>query len=379
MSLPNQRHLFEIPDEITYLNCAYMSPLLRAAREAGQTAMARKSSPWRIKSADFFAESEAARRLFAELIASDPDGVAIIPSASYGLSLAAANLAMVPGQRIVLLEDQFPSNVYPWLDLANRDGGSVDIVARPDDFDWTRVLLERIDERTAVVAVPHYHWTDGSLVNLERASERARAVGAALVVDATQSLGAAPLDLGRVRPDFLVAATYKWLLGPYSLGFLYAAPGRRDGRPMEFNWIAREGSEDFSGLVHYRDAFQPGARRYDMGERSNFALMPAAIAALEQIRDWKIEEIAATLAELTAHIERRALELNLQAPPTEYRAPHLIGLRSASPLPPGLPERLESERIFVSVRGSSIRISPHLYNSSDEVDRLFAVLAEVLG
>jgi selenocysteine lyase/cysteine desulfurase len=103
----------------------------------------------------------------------------IIPSASYGLSLTAANLAAGPGQRIIVLEDQFPSNVYPWLDLANRDGGSVDIVARPADFDWTRVLLERIDDRTAIVAVPHYYWTDGSLVDLERACERARAGGAA--------------------------------------------------------------------------------------------------------------------------------------------------------------------------------------------------------
>lgn len=378
MSLSNQRHLFEIPDEITYLNCAYMSPLLRAAREAGEVALARKSTPWRIRSSDFFAESEAARRLFAELISSDPDGIAITPSASYGLSLAAANLLVGPGQRIVVLEDQFPSNVYPWMDLASRGGGSIDVVARPPDFDWTRVVLERIDERTAVVAVPHYHWTDGSLVDLERVSERAHAVGAALVVDATQSLGAAPLDLDRVRPDFLAAAAYKWLLGPYSLGFLYAAPERRDGRPLEFNWIPREGSEDFSALVHYRDAFQAGARRYDMGERSNFALMPAAMAALEQIRAWKVEEIAATLAELCSHIERQAAQLGLLTPPAEYRAPHLIGLRSAAALPSGLPERLESARIFVSVRGNSIRISPHLYNTHEELDRLFAVLGEAL-
>jgi selenocysteine lyase/cysteine desulfurase len=379
MSLSNQRHLFDIPDEITYLNCAYMSPLLRAAREAGEAALARKSSPWRIRSSDFFTESEAARRLFADLISSDPDGIAITPSASYGLSLAAANLPVEAGQHIVMLEDQFPSNVYTWMDLASRRGGSIDVVARPPDFDWTRVLLERIDERTAVVAVPHYHWTDGSFVDLERVSERAHAVGAALVVDATQSLGAAPLDLGRVRPDFLVAATYKWLLGPYSLGFLYAAPERRAGRPLEFNWIAREGSEDFSGLVRYRDGFQPGARRYDMGERSNFALIPAAMAALEQIQAWRVEEIAATLSELCSHIERQASQVGLLTPPAQYRGPHLIGLRSPSALPPGLPERLESARIFVSVRGSSIRISPHLYNTRADVDRLFAVLADALG
>ena len=105
-------------------------------------------------------------------------------------------------------------------------------------------------------------------------------MGAALVVDGAQSVGAYPLSVADVQPDFLVVVTYKWLLGPYSLGFLYVAPQWRMGRSLESNWITHENSEDFAGLVNYRDGFQPGARRYDMGQHSNFALMPAAIASL---------------------------------------------------------------------------------------------------
>jgi selenocysteine lyase/cysteine desulfurase len=379
MILPSQRDLFEIPDEITYLNCAYMSPLLRAAREAGEKAIARKSAPWRIAAHDFFEESELLRSLFAELISTDPDSVALIPSASYGLSVAAANLPVSTGQRILLLEDQFPSNVYPWRELADRSGGTIEIVARPPDFDWTGALLPRIDERTAIVAVPHYHWTDGSFIDLELVAEKARTAGAALVVDATQSLGAAPLDLARVRPDFLAAATYKWLLGPYSLGFLYVDPKHHEGRPIEFNWITREGSEDFAGLVRHRDTFQSGARRFDVGERSNFGLLPVAIVALRRIFNWGIPNIAATLAEMTSHIEREArTRLDLQAPPSRYRAPHVIGLRSSTPLASDLPAKLASANVFVSVRGNSIRVSPHLYNTDEDVDRLLAVLAEAL-
>jgi selenocysteine lyase/cysteine desulfurase len=239
--------------------------------------------------------------------------------------------------------------------------------------------LSRIDEATAIVAVPHYHWTDGSFVDLERIGEKVRAAGAALVVDATQSLGAAPLDVGKVRPDFLAAATYKWLLGPYSLGFLYVDPRYHQGRPIEFNWITREDSEDFAGLVRHQDAFQPGARRYDVGERSNFALLPVAIVALRQLLAWGVPNIAATLAETTAHIEREAhIRVDLQTPPSRYRGPHLIGLRSSTPLAPDLPAKLASAKIFVSVRGSSIRVSPHLYNTSEDIDRLFTVLAEAL-
>jgi selenocysteine lyase/cysteine desulfurase len=378
MILPCQRHLFDIPDEIAYLNCAYMSPLLNAARDAGQAAVARKSQPWRITARDFFEESETARRLFAELIGADAEGVALIPAASYGVSLAAANLPIRAGQRIVVLDNQFPSNVYPWRELAARSSAEVVTIPRPADFDWTSAILPQIDERTAIVALPQCHWTDGSLVDLARVGEHARAVGAALVVDATQSLGAYPFDVQHVRPDFLIAAAYKWLLGPYSVGFLYAAPARREGRPLEHNWIGREGSEDFAGLVSYRDAFQPGARRYDVGERSNFALLPIAIVALRQLLAWRVAEIAATLGELTSAIEARARDAGLQPAPAAHRVSHIIGLRSSSPLPADLPARLAAANVYVSMRGQSIRVSPHLYNTAEDVERLFAALATAL-
>ncbi|HEY1389145.1 MAG TPA: aminotransferase class V-fold PLP-dependent enzyme [Ktedonobacterales bacterium] len=378
MTLANQRSLFDIPDDIAYLNCSYMSPLPRASREAGQAGVARKSEPWKISAQDFFSESETARGLFAELIGGDPDGVAIVPSASYGVGLAEANLPIASGQTIVLLEDQFPSNVYPWRDLAARRGATIVTVARPADFDWTTAILAHINEQTGIVAVPHCHWTDGSLIDLARVGERARAVGAALVVDGAQSVGAHPFSVADIQPDFLVAVTYKWLLGPYSLGFVYVAPQWREGAPLESNWITREQSEDFNGLVNYRDAFQPGARRYDMGERSNFALMPIAVASLRQLLAWRVEEIAATLRELTAHIEDGARRVGLDPVPGERRVGHLIGLRSSAPLPPDLSKQLAAEGIYVSFRGNAIRVSPHLYNTHEEVDRLFAALAKAL-
>ncbi len=378
MTLPSQRHLFDMPDEIAYLNCAYMSPLLNAARDAGQAAVARKSQPWRITARDFFEDSETARGLFAQLIGADADGVALIPAASYGVSLASANLPIRAGQRIVALDEQFPSNVYPWRDLAARSDAAVVTVSRPADYDWTRAILAQLDERAAIVAVPQCHWTDGSLVDLVRVGERARAVGAALVIDATQSLGASPLDIQQVRPDFLIAAGYKWLLGPYSVGFLYAAPEHREGRPLEHNWIAREGSEDFAGLVMYRDAFQPGARRYDVGEHSNFALLPIAIVCLRQLLMWGVAEIAATLGELTGAVEARAREVGLQPVPAARRVSHMLGLRSPATLPADLPARLAAANVYVSVRGQSIRISPHVYNTQDDVARLFEVLATAL-
>lgn len=372
--IPCQRHLFDLPDEVAYLNCAYMSPLLKRAVALGAAAIARKARPWTIAPDDFFADSETARARFAELLGTTAEAIAIVPAASYGLAVAATNLRLGAGGRILVLHDQFPSNVYPWRDLAARAGGSVVTVADPEDGDLTRAVLDALDERVRIVALPHCRWTDGALLDLVAIGARCREVGSALVLDVTQSLGALPLDLAAVRPDFLVCAGYKWLLGPYSLGYLYVAKQHRDGRPLEQNWIAREGSEDFTRLIDYRARYQPGARRFDVGERSNFALLPVSIAGLEQLLAWGIPAIAGTLTARTATIAARAAALGLSAMPEDRRAGHFLGLRFPAGMPPGLPERLAEAQVHVSLRGDSLRVTPHLYTNDADVDRLFAVL-----
>jgi selenocysteine lyase/cysteine desulfurase len=375
VNLGDQRELFEIPEEVAYLNCAYMSPQLRSARVVGERAVARKSRPWEITSSDFFEDAEKSRALFARLVGGEPDGVALVPSVSYGIGVAAANVPVRESERILILEDQFPSNVYPWRELAKRTGARLVTVPRPDDHDWTSVVLDLLDESTAVVAVPNCHWTDGSLLDLGRVGESARRVGAALVVDGIQSLGAHPFDVREVRPDFLVASAYKWLLGPYGIGFLYAGERWREGTPIEHNWINRRGSEDFSRLVGYQDAFQPGARRYDVGERSNFALLPMANEALRRILDWGVDNVSETIGELTGLIEREAKDRGIEAIPAERRARHIVGLKLGSAVAGDLAARLAGENVFVSVRGESVRVSPHLYNTERDVERLFAALA----
>jgi selenocysteine lyase/cysteine desulfurase len=375
LNLGNQRGLFEIPEGISYLNCAYMAPQLRSAREAGERAVGRKSRPWEITPPDFFEDAEESRALFARLVGGDPDGVALVPSVSYGIAVAAANVPIREGQRILILEDQFPSNVYAWRELAKRSGAKLVTVPRPTDHDWTSAVLEQLDENTAVAALPNCHWTDGSLLDLARVGERAREVGAALVVDAIQSLGAHPFDVREVRPDFLVASAYKWLLGPYGVGFLYAGEGWREGEPIEHNWINRRGSEDFSGLVSYEDAFQPGARRYDVGERANFALLPIANEALRRILDWDVANVSETIGGLTDLIEEEAVERGIEAVPKQARARHMIGLRLGPAAPENLAARLAAQGVYVSVRGERVRVSPHLYNTERDVERLFAALA----
>jgi selenocysteine lyase/cysteine desulfurase len=376
--IPCQRHLFDLPPDVAYLNCAYMSPLLKRAALVGAEAIARKLRPWRIHAEDFFTDSERARGLFAQLLGADADAIALIPAASYGLAVAAANLPVAAGQRILVLAEQFPSNVYPWRALTARSGVELVTVARAPDHDWTRAVLARLDESVAIAALPHCHWIDGGLLDLAAIGARCREVGSALVVDATQSLGALPLELAAVKPDYLVCPGYKWLLGPYSLGYLYVAPEHRGGRPLEHNWIARRGSEDFARLIDYQDAYQAGARRFDVGERSNFALVPVSIVGLEQLLAWGPARIAATLLAKTTVIAERAEQLGLSTTPAHLRGDHYLGLRFPGGAPAALPERLAEEQVYVSVRGDSLRVTPHLYNDDTDVARLFAVLEGLL-
>jgi len=354
-----------------------MSPQLRSVTAAGLASVKSKASPWEITASDWFSGAEELRGLAAKVLCADAESMALVPSASYGIATAAANVEVGRGQSIVLLSEQFPSNVYAWREVARRRDARIRTVQREPDGTWTRAVLRAIDDDTAVVAIPNCHWTDGSLIDLVAVGERVRAVGASLVVDASQSLGAYPLNVEQVQPDFLVSVGYKWLLGPYSLGHLYVAPRRREGgRPLENSWFSREGSEDFAGLINYRDEYRAGARRFDMGEAPNFVLAPMAIAALRQIVDWGVENIQQSLSVLTDMIALKAAELGCAPPPAENRVGHMIGIRLPNGISEGLIKRLSDARIYVSIRGDAIRIAPHLYNDESDIERLFSVLRE---
>ncbi|HHC07181.1 MAG TPA: aminotransferase class V-fold PLP-dependent enzyme, partial [Actinobacteria bacterium] len=356
-----------------------MSPKPRDVVDAGIAAARRAARPWEYGVEDFFEPVERLRRLAAALFGTpdDPEAVAIVPAVSYGIGVAVENLPLEAGDEIVVLDEQFPSNVYPWREAARRVGARLRTVVRDDGRSWAEAILGAIGPQTAVVAVPQVHWTDGSVVDLAVVGEAARRVGAALVVDATQSLGAVPFPIDDAQPDFVVAAGYKWLFGPYGLGYLWVAPHHRDGRPLEQGWIAREGAADFSRLVDYTDRFEAGAGRYDVGERSNFVLVPMAIAALELVTGWGVVEVAATLADLTAVIAEEAAARGLEVPEPADRAPHIVGLRAPGGFPDDLGAELAARGVYVSIRGDAIRVSPHLYNDVEDVARFFAVLDAV--
>lgn len=378
--LPCQRDLFEIPEDVTYLNCANMSPQLRSVTHAGMTAVQRGTSPWTRRADDWFAPTEQLRALFARIVNADVDGVALVPSVSYGVAVAAANVPVAAGQSIVLLDGEFPSNVYAWRELARRRGAVVRTVTRLSSGLWTDRVLEAIGSDTAVVSVPNCHWTDGRFLDLVRVATAARRVGAAVVIDASQSAGAYPLDVQAIQPDFLVTVGYKWLLGPYGLGYLYAGPRwRTDGAPVEHSWLTRAGAEDFTRLTGYSERFRAGARRFDMGEFPQFVLTAMATAALEQVLAWGVGRIQDTVSTLTTRLEHGVVDAGAQAVAAADRVGHLVGIRLQSGIGPDLAERLAAANVYVSVRGDGLRVAPHVFNTGADIDRLVGILRDYIA
>ncbi len=370
---------FDIPDDVAYLNCAYMGPLPRSVAEVGTQAWLRKSTPWHVGTDDFFADIERLRAALSALTGLDADGFAIVNSVSYGAAVAAANLEVVAGQNIVVASEQFPSNVYAWRELARLTGARLRTAERDAAGDPTPGLIAAIDGDTAVVALAPCHWTDGARVDLG-AVDGARPEGCRLVLDTAQSLGAVDLELPSLRPDVVLGAMYKWLLGPYTVGFAWLSEDLRDGTPLEHNWIGRAESENFAGLVDYRDDFRPGARRYDMGEVSNFALIPAAVRAVEMITDWKPGHIARHAQAITEQIADGAASLGYRPTPAPIRSDHLLGIELPDGVDPGaVAAQLSTRGVYVSVRGRSVRVSAHVFNDDNDADRLVGAMRDLLA
>ena len=378
---PSDRTFFDIPREITFLNTANIGPRLKAVSEAGRKAIGVFASPWAITASDWFRGPELLREMFARFISVDADSVSLIPSVSYGIAVAAKNIPISSNASIVVVEEQYPSNIYAWRRRAQESRANLRVAQRSDSKPLTESVLSLIDSNTAVVAIPNCHWTDGELLDLVAIGEAARTAGAALVIDASQSLGALPIDFEMVQPDFVVSVGYKWLLGPYGLGYLYVnKKWHQDGVPLEESWLNRRGSEDFSRLVDYVDEYRPGARRFDFGEFPQFISVPMAMAAISQLNSWGTAYIKDELSIRTRSIRDFCGQLGLETLPAEHSVEHIVGFRlPMGQKPTKLGAALTSANIYVSVRGDKIRVAPHLHTDAHDLDRFCSVLEESLA
>jgi selenocysteine lyase/cysteine desulfurase len=375
---------FSLPPNVSYLNGSYMSPMLKSVEKVGIKGLREKRNPTLMSPERFFIDSEILRKEFAKLInARDPKSIAIIASVSYGIASVAKNISLSAGDEILVASAQFPSNYYTWAKLAEENRATLRAVASPDTLVnrgklWNERILEAINPKTKVVALGNVHWADGTKFDLKEIRKRSKDVGAFLVIDGTQSVGALPFDVQEIQPDALICAGYKWLLGPYGSGVAYFSDSFTNGKPLEENWINRLNSEDFSGLVNYEEKYQPGALRFDVGEHSNFILVPMLIKAISQLNKWKVENVQEYCSQLTRKPIEKLRENGFWVEDEEFRGSHLFGIR--------LPHYTELEKvktallknkIYVSYRGNAIRVSPNVYNEEADMNKLVKVLRKI--
>ncbi len=369
---------FEPTDDVLWLNTAGAAPRLRAVTAAAQRALTDSARPWTAPADAWIEQTESLRALAATLLHTQADALAYTPSVSYAMALAARNLPLQGGDNVVVLAREYPSNRTVWQLGAQRVGAVLRAAAARPGEDWTAAVLGCIDARTAVICIPHCHWADGALLDLAVIADAARSAHAALVIDASQSLGILELDLDRLGADFVVAPGHKWLLGPYGLGWLWASPRWREhGVPLEQTALARlEVLGDFTTRGAHLPPYRPGARRFDFGPYPHPLSVPMAEAALQQIQRWGgVAALSSRLGGLSAHLRtalsRHGLLDGLRTP----HAPHLCAWVPPAGARDRVMQALVTERIIAAQRGDGIRIAPHLHVSAEDLDRLARVLA----
>ena len=377
--LASQRHLFEMPRQICYLNSASYSPLPRRTLEAGRAAVMRKGQPWTLDAGFGNAQYERTRAAAAGLINARPDDVALIASVGYGVATAARLFTIPKGARMIVLENDHSSPVLEWHLRAEQQGFVVETIREPGDGDWTAAILGAIERPNAapvaLASISSLHWSEGGLIDLAAVGAALRRHGAIFLIDATQSCGVIDLDVTSLDPDFVIFPTYKWLLGPYGRAFIYVAKRHQNGIPLEQTSAGRRDVRAENAVYFADTSYVANARRFDMGERDFFISMEMAAIGMEMMAEWGASAIVERLAMLTSRIAQGLQERGIAVPDQRFRAPHILCLKFAGGIPAGLAEGLAADGIYVASRIGRLRISPHVYNDETDADRFVAALA----
>jgi selenocysteine lyase/cysteine desulfurase len=369
-----RRAEFPWADETVYLNHASIGPLPERTRLALEAFNRRRATPFRLPDRDLFGTLADARRLIAQLLSTTPEEIGLTVNTGFGLSVIARALPLEPGDVVLVSDREFPANVYPWTRL-RENGVTVELVPTtaagwPDEAR----LLERVaDPRVRALAVSLVQFSNGYRVDLAALSAATRRTGAWLIVDAIQGIGQVPLDLSRVEVDVLACGGQKWLLSPWGSGFVYV---RRELiprlSPPVTGWMAFEGTDDLTRLTAYGDTLRGDARRFELITLpyQDFAGMNASLGLILELG---VERIAAHLQRL--HQPVLAWAERTGAPLASPRGTHGSGILCLAP--EGVAEvfrRLKAARIICSLREGAIRLSPHGYNTVEEMERVAAVL-----
>lgn len=380
MLLSTLKNQFDFPDDLAYLNTASFSPAFKSVEKAGLEAVTRKRRPDHFQSSDLFDPVIELRKLFAKVIdAEDYNRVVTIPSVSYGMANAARNIKLKKGDEILLVEEQFPSNVYIWKELAEKHEIKVITIKQPKNIaDWNTKILEAITDKTAVIAIAQIHWANGFIFDLKAIRKKTKLHNALMIIDGSQSIGALPFSIKNIQPDALICAGYKWLFGPYGCAYAYYSDYFDEGKPFEENWSIRLGSENLAGLTQYQSEYKPKAQRYAAGESASFIYVKMQTAALKEILNISPDDLQDYCHSISEEAIENLKSIGFYSEAPELRAKHLFGIKIPKNVNiEQLKHQLNEANIIVSFRGNYIRVSCHLFNTKTHFEQLVKTIALV--
>lgn len=360
-----------------YLDCAYQGPLPRDTAERIHQAIELKSRPDRLESPEYFRLPERVRARLARLVGAKPSELALTSSATQGIGIVASGLDLKPGDEVIVSSSNFPANLFTWMHLRRK--GVVVHVLKPSPGEVSvQQVRDALTPRTRLLALDWVNYSTGARIDLAAFGELMRPQGGLFVVDGTQGVGALDLNLHDLPVDAMAVASYKWLLGPYGTGFVYLSRRLQERLDLPVvNWYAVEGSEDFDALPMDRFSLPQEARVFDMGETANFINLYGLEASLEFVEAAGVKAVTEhchlLLDRLIEGVRRRGLRLSAAAEPP-YRST-ILGFQADSlEKTTTLHRNLRANHVAVSLRQGMIRVSPYLYNTEPDIDRLLEIL-----
>ncbi|MCI0685398.1 MAG: aminotransferase class V-fold PLP-dependent enzyme [Gemmataceae bacterium] len=365
-----------VTERWAYLDHAAVAPLTRRALEAMREWADDLTANGLVNERRWLTRIDEVRSLAARLIGADPLDVAFVKNTSEGIGIVAEGFPWQSGDNVVIAEEEYPANQYPWLNLGGRGVEVRRIASRPDGRLWIDDIVAAFDARTRLLSLSWVEFASGFRNDLDALGALCRARGIAFFVDAIQGLGVFPLDVGKTPIDFLAADGHKWLLGPEGAGLLWV---RREWierlRPIDIGWNSVVGARDFTKIDLQ---LKPHAGRYESGSL-NVAGITALGGSLEWLLEIGIDKVAGRVLELTDHLCRRVAERQADLTVFSSRRPGaasgIVSLAYADPARVGAVVRdCRANGIIINKRAGRVRVSPHCYNSVEEIDRLFGYL-----
>jgi cysteine desulfurase/selenocysteine lyase len=360
----------------TYLNTATYGQLPRRASEANTRHFAGRDE---LACTDFLAwydEADCFRESVARLINAAPGDIAFIPNAATALSLIAGGIDWKPGDNLVTLADEFPSQLYLPA-LVERYG--VEFREVPWGSDGSKFRAS-IDSLTRLIAISHVNYSTGFRAPIEEISKAARSFGARVFVDGTQSAGVLHIDVRRLQPDMFAVHGYKWMCSPTGAGFMYVSPDLRAILPPStVGWRSHHDWRNVDDLHHGSPVLGDSAQRYEGGGLP-FGLLHAMAASVEWMLEIGPEAIEQRVLALAASARDRLRGLGAEV--LDHGSSQIVAAKFPDNSPHRDPSRLARElkarRVVVAARHGFLRVSPHFYNNESDLDRLETELRDLI-